>query len=266
MLTKQIRPLVASAMLITPCSVFAHDTWVQTNTALARTGDAVHVDFMLGNHGNDHRDYKLASKIGLDGVGLTIIGPNGSSVDLKERLADIGYAPKEGYWTGKFVGKSAGIYAVSHSLDKLHGTTRVIKSGKCYFLMSDKLDDVSAEVTGFQKPLGHPIELVPVSNPVTGIGPGKEVKIQVLYQKKPLEGARVTFIPRGIKLSEGFDSQYERTTKADGIDTYTPSESGYVLVSVHHVEPEQKGDGYDKTHYGATLTLLIPEICPICKK
>jgi uncharacterized GH25 family protein len=40
----------------------AHDTWVQTNTNLVRTGDAVHIDLMLGNHGNDHRDFKLASK------------------------------------------------------------------------------------------------------------------------------------------------------------------------------------------------------------
>ena len=55
----------------------AHDIWVQTNTNLIRTGDAVHVDLMLGNHGNDHRDFKLASKPDLDKATLTVTGPDG---------------------------------------------------------------------------------------------------------------------------------------------------------------------------------------------
>ncbi|MGH7138544.1 MAG: DUF4198 domain-containing protein, partial [Pirellulales bacterium] len=38
----------------------AHDTWVQTNTNVIRAGDVVFVDFFLGNHGNDHRDFKMA--------------------------------------------------------------------------------------------------------------------------------------------------------------------------------------------------------------
>ena len=49
----------------------AHDTWVQTNTNLVRAGDAVHIDLMLGNHGNDHRDYKLTSKTGLENCTLS---------------------------------------------------------------------------------------------------------------------------------------------------------------------------------------------------
>ena len=40
----------------------AHDTWVQTNTNVVRAGDAAHIDLMLGNHGNDHRDFKIAGK------------------------------------------------------------------------------------------------------------------------------------------------------------------------------------------------------------
>lgn len=54
--------LVAFSPLIST----AHDTWVETNTSVVRTGDVVHVDLKLGNHGNEHRDFKLASKISLD--------------------------------------------------------------------------------------------------------------------------------------------------------------------------------------------------------
>ena len=57
------RTLLTLALLVPPVIVSAHDTWVQTNTPLIRVGDAVHIDLMLGNHGNDHRDFKLASKV-----------------------------------------------------------------------------------------------------------------------------------------------------------------------------------------------------------
>ena len=54
--------LAGLAAVLAAGSASAHDPWVQTNTNLVRTGDAVHIDLMLGNHGNDHRDFKLASK------------------------------------------------------------------------------------------------------------------------------------------------------------------------------------------------------------
>src|SRR5262245_3603848 len=80
----------------------AHDTWVQINTNVVRVGDNVHVDLMLGNHGNDHRDFKLAGKVDPAGCTLEVLAPDGKRYDLKDRLIDVGYVPKEGYWTTKF--------------------------------------------------------------------------------------------------------------------------------------------------------------------
>src|SRR5688500_5999299 len=97
--------LVASAAL-------AHDTWVQTNTNIVRVGDAVHVDLMLGTHGNAHRDFKLAGKATLEGGTLAVIGPDGKSHDLSPSLIDQGYAPKEGYFTAMFQPDKAGLYMV----------------------------------------------------------------------------------------------------------------------------------------------------------
>src|SRR5262245_28413069 len=94
--------------LIAP--VFAHDTWVQTNTNIIRVGDAVHVDLMLGNHGNDHRDFKLASKFDPDAGTLNVVWPDGKSIDLKAKLADLGYAPKEGFHSAKFATAKPGLY------------------------------------------------------------------------------------------------------------------------------------------------------------
>src|ERR1700745_1698177 len=92
----------AALALCAAAGAAGHDTWVQTNTNLVRAGDAVHIDLMLGNHGNDHRDFKLASKVDPTSGPLTVTGPDGKAIDLKPRLADLGYTPKEGFHSAKF--------------------------------------------------------------------------------------------------------------------------------------------------------------------
>jgi len=121
----------------------AHDAWVQTNTNLVRAGDVVHVDLLLGNHGNDHRDFRLAGKVSL-------------------------------------------------------------------------------------------------------------------------QGARMSFIPRGTTLAPGLDQIHERTTDASGEASFTPTFGNYYLVAAHHLDPDDRGKGFDRTKYSATLCVYVPQICPCC--
>ena len=191
--------------------------------------------------------------------------PTAKSYDLKDRLIDTGYAPKEGYWSAKFATDKPGLYLAVHTLDTLHRTTRAIKSAKTFFVVSPTLDKISPDYCGFEKPLGHALEIVPTAHPVTPMGPGKPIAVQVLYQGKPLKDALVTFIPRGADLKQDFDPEFERHTDAEGRASFTPNEGNYVLVVVHHREPEQKGENYDNTAYSATLTVFVPELCPCCE-
>jgi 5-carboxymethyl-2-hydroxymuconate isomerase len=82
------RPFVSMHRLIIVTSLFlvasgasrtlAHDTWVQTANNSVRPNDVVHVDFCLGNHGNDHRDFKLASKLSsMEGAVIEVRSPSG---------------------------------------------------------------------------------------------------------------------------------------------------------------------------------------------
>lgn len=248
-------------------TALAHDTWVETNTNLVRTGDAVFIDLRLGNHGNDHRDFKLASKVDPGSCTLDVIAPDGTRYDLRDRLADLGYAPKEGYWSGKFVAAEPGLYAVSHTVDKLvnHGTpARSIKSGKTFFAVSPSLDRVTTELVGFERALGHAFELVPTANTVVPMGPGMPIKVQLLFKGQPFANARVSFVPRGETLSEGFDDRYERMTDADGRASFEPTTGNEYLVVAHHHADDEKGEGYEQTVYSATLTVFVPEICPCC--
>jgi uncharacterized GH25 family protein len=254
------------AILMLAATTSAHDTWVQTNTNVVRAGDNIHIALMLGNHGNDHRDFKLAGKIDLEGCTLVVLAPDGKRYDLKDRLADVGYTPKEGYWATRFAATRPGLYLLAHTSDKVvsYAPTRSIKSAKTFFLVSKSLDNVSRDNPGFDKPLGHALELVPEASPITPMGPGTPIKVRLLYKGKPMVGGRVSFIPRGTALTEGFDKRYERKTDAEGRASFTPTEGNYYLVVAHHLEPEQGGKGYKSTKYSATLTILVPEVCPCC--
>ena len=259
--------LAALLLASTASGVWAHDTWVQTNTNVIRSGDAVHVDLMLGNHGNDHRDFKLASKTTLDGGTLQVIDPQGKKFDLKGGLSDVGYTPKEGFWTTRFAATVPGLYLIEHARDSIvnHGgaPSRSIRSGKTFFVVSKSLDQIPQENPGFDKVLGHPLEIVPEANTVTPMGPDVPIRVKVLLRGEPLSDARVSFIPRGENLSEGFDPNFERKTNENGRCMFIPKEGNYYLVAVHH-KTDEKGSGYESTGYSATLTVFVPELCPCC--
>lgn len=252
-----MRRLIALLLMLVPSLSLAHDTWVQANVSRVRVGEVVHVDLMLGNHGNEHRDFKLASKITLAPCTLAVVDSQGQKHDLKSRVVDTGYAPKEGFWSARFVAKDAGLHTVVHTLDTLHGSTRAIKSAKTYFAAGMDSDKTAS----FDKPQGLPFELVPLSNPA-GFAAGQPIQLRLLYQGKPLPEARVSFIPRGQVLAEDFDKDFERMTDAQGVASFTPTEGNFVLVVAHHPAPEQNGEGYEKTHYSATLVANVPQLAP----
>jgi uncharacterized GH25 family protein len=258
--------IAAIAVALWASLAVAHDTWVQTNTNIVRVGDVVHVDLLLGNHGNEHRDFKLASKVDPANVTLTVTAPDGKVHDLKPSLADLGYAPKEGYWTTKFIADKPGLYTVAQTSDAVvsYAPTRSIKSGKTYFVASKSLDTVPEDNPGFDKPLGHALELVPLTNPVTPMGPGTPLKVKLLFKGKPVVDETISFIPRGQTLKEGFDERFERKTIQDGVATFEPKEANYYLIVAHRADDKEAGEGYTSTKYSATMSLYVPAICPCC--
>ncbi len=258
------------ALLLLAAPALAHDTWVETNTAVYRVGDVAHVDLKLGNHGNDHRDFKLASKVSLDGVKLEVIAPGGQHYDLKPGLIDTGYSPKEGFWTGAFTNNAPGLYCVHQTMDAVmtYAPERAIKSAKTFFLASKSLDNVPVSVSGFDKRLGDALEIVPENNPIAPMGVGDPLQLRLFFRGQPLKNAKISFIPEGETLKEGFDSRYEVLTNANGRATFTPKEAKRYLA-VAHVETREAGQSaagqkYTQTKYGATLSVYVPAICPCC--
>ncbi len=239
--------------------VLAHDTWVQPNNPVIRTGDAVYIDLMLGNHGNGHRDFRLASKIDLTKCTFTLLDPAAEVQDLKPLTSDLGHGPRDGFWQARFVTKKPGLHRVVHTVDTLHLTTHAHKSAKTFFFVADKLDAPVPPQPKLDSPLGHPLELLVESDVLTDLQPGRPLTVQLLLHGKPLADTVVSFIPRGGQLTEDFDPKQERKTDANGRASYTPAAGGYLLVVAHHRDPEAKGEGFDQTSYTATVTVIVPE-------
>ena len=258
----KMKPLTTIAFVLVlallPTLAHSHDTWVETSGLSVRSGEYVYIDLRLGNHGNGHRDFKLASKITLAPCQLSVITPSGDSEDLKSKLIDTGSAEKEGYWTTRYVAKQPGVYEVLHTLDTLHGKTRAIKSSKTYLVALDA--NAPAKFTGQEniKPHGLGLEML-LETPVAQLAAGQPIRVRLLRSDKPLSDTVVSFIPRGAVLSEGFDASFERRTDSEGRVEFVPLEGNLVLAVAHHVAEDERGEGYDKTHYGATLVLPVPQ-------
>ena len=252
--------------LLLTATAFAHDTWVQPNASIVRVNDVVHIDVLLGNHGNDHRDFKLAGKVDPKDITLEAIAPDGKRTDLKAGLTDQGLAPKEGFWTMRFTPTSPGLWLIAQTSEKVvdYAPTRSIKSAKTFVLATKSLDKVPIDTKGFDRQLNHALELIPQTNPVAPMGPGTKLSVKLLYKGKPLADSRISFIPRGQTLSENFDDRFERKTDAQGIASIELPDANFYLVAAHHQDPNDKGDGYDATKYSATLSVYVPAICPCC--
>lgn len=254
------RFLILAALALSSFSLAqAHDTWVQTPSLVIRQGDFVYVDLMLGNHGNDHRDFKLASKITLAPCTLELIAPDGVKSDLKPQIFDMGSAEKEGFWTSRCVANQRGLYQVVHKLDTLHGKTRAVKSSKTFFFATDSYQAISTDGMDKIATLNEGLEFV-IDTPIEKLSAGRELRLRLLWNGKPLPDTRVSFVPRGAVLAKGFDSQFERNTDANGFVSFTPSQGNFLLVVAHHMVADEKGEGFEKTHYGATLVLPVPEL------
>lgn len=247
--------LLALSLLMSGSLAYAHDTWVEAGPLSVRAGEYVYVNLMLGNHGNQHRDFRLASKITLAPCSLHVFGPDAEADDIKPAIIDMGSAEKEGFWTARYEPQASGVHEVVHTLDTHHGTIRAVKSAKTYFVVEPS--GRRLQQSTLPAAHGYGLELL-LHTEVVELAAGTEVRLQVLRSGQALPDARVTFVPRGTVLAADFDEQHERTSDADGFVSYVPAAGNVYLAIVHAVAADESGEGYDKTHYSAAMVLPIP--------
>ena len=248
--------LLTATIFLFDTPLQAHDTWLEPGASTVPVGEYTYVDLMLGNHGNDHRDFKLASKITLEPCTLRVLGPAGETVDLKPAILDMGHAEKEGFWTVKYRFKRAGLHRFVHTLDTLHRTTRAIKSAKT-FVVATGDGDGNSEPSNEDTCHGFGLELV-LKTPFATVAAGRPIELRVMRSGKPLSDARVAFVPRGATLAPEFDANYERMSDSNGLVQFVPARGNVLLAIVHHMAADESGDGYENTHYSAAMVIPVP--------
>lgn len=257
------------AMMI--ATAFGHDTWLQTPASIVRVGEPSHVDILLGNHGNDHRDFKIAGKVKAEEIAtLTLTQPDGKDVDLKPAIVDLGLSVKDGWLQAGLTLDRPGLYAITLTSDKVvdYAPKRSIKTAKAFVLASASLDKPTMpQEVAHNTPVGRGLEIVPLTNPVAPLSAGERIKVKLLLHGKPLADQVISFIPRGVTLNETFDDRYERKTDAEGVVTFQFSDANLYLIAAHYEEPSDGSNPkYNAIKYSATLTVHVPATCACCSE
>ncbi|WP_417736853.1 DUF4198 domain-containing protein [Rosistilla oblonga] len=265
-MNRKLTCVLTSLFALAQLTASAHDIWTQTNIPVVAPGEIVHVDLCLGNHGNHHRDFKLAGLVSLDWVTAEHQSPDGSRVDLRDKMTSTAMAEKEGYWTQPLLVEAPGVHCIAVQLDRImqHGkSVRGVRTAKSYFLASHSIDDAKIVGHDHKKPLGMPFEVVLQTCPFTETAVGQPLTVQVLHQGKPKKDVVVSFIPQGAELQGEFDPDFQFRTDSGGLATFVPKAGNRYLIVAHHTADDEKSDEYEFTSYAATVTLHVPVRRPL---
>lgn len=253
-----MKPLILLWSLLFTLPLAAHDSWVEINSVTTEENQPVYASLMLGNHGNHHRDFKLASKIPLEGTTLTLVAPDRQEHDLKPQLIDNGLAEKEGFRSVRVTPDRPGAYTLLHTYEAIvhYAPKRVIRSGKAFFHAGNDRPG-NAKTDWFSRSYGYPLELIPLSNPIH-LEAGNPLHARLLFKGQPLKDAVVSCIPRGTTLEGEFDPAHQARTNERGEVTFSLREPNFYLVVAQQPAPEETGEGYAQgSAYSATMTLQV---------
>ena len=237
----------------------AHDLWIETQSAVVRAGELVHVDFKLGNCNDGRRDFTTSGLIDPSGVLSGIISPSRSSMELIDKFSRSAKKETEGFWSKNLTIREKGMSWIVQALDQIieHDGIKMqgIVTAKAFVIASDTLDHPNDAVANAVLEL--PIELALESSPLPSIDGGSSIRVRLLRDSNPQESVRVSFLPQGIDLEKEDDADFERKTDANGIAEFKPDRPGLYLITARIITTNKNANGPKETYYSTSLTLRV---------
>jgi len=267
---KSLRAVMTAILIVIllPSAGFAHTIWINaTNFSPAfyqKFGAATKTYFGYG-HRYPADDFLPADHLSE----FVLIGPDGGKnpVDMDNKAGFletripfkqpgqyiVAASLRPGFYTMYTAGNE-----IRHNLGPKTGMEGVILSQ--YFEQYTKSLINVGETSGelFQKPIGHRLEIVPLSNPYSLRGNGGDtMKVKVLFNGKPAEFCDVFATYNGFANTDDF--AFAGKTDINGVANIRLTHWGNWLVKATMKVPptEEMRNQCNAMHYTATLTFEI---------
>jgi len=250
--------------IIFPLAALAHDTWLIGVPAVVESGGTVKLRLFTGETFPLDEQTTDPSRVaewtvvaqavahrveeyGIDGDTLAATvraehpGVAVAAIALKPRYLEMEGTKFEEYLTDEKAAEALAARQKSSDGASKPGREYYTKLAKTYFQVNRPkgAKDTGAEVeavplNGFDQPVGHPLEIIPLTNPFTW-GAGDTIAVRVLLKGKPAKGLRV---------SSGHEQLPKHTfienvvTDEEGVARFTLSWVGQMwFLRTHRIEP-----------------------------
>jgi uncharacterized GH25 family protein len=110
----------------------------------------------------------------------------------------------------------------------------------------------------WQKPLGHALEIVPLSHPNL-VYSSDSLKVKVLYMGKPVKDTHVSAIYQGFRAKEHGKTPISVKTDETGVATLTFSQPSRWLITTKYIEKQGDNKKADLFEHQASLMLEVNE-------
>jgi Domain of unknown function (DUF4198) len=264
-MTKRLRLSLLAALLALAMPVEAHDGWLEAHPVLVERGQPVSVFLMYGNHGNDHRSYRIAGKWRPEYATLVVTGPAGPPVDLTNQVTDLGDAedvgPKgpKGFHVAAFVPAQDGAYIAlvtqSRELQVEGAKFQSIGTAKVVFAaLTSPVVAAARLLTGFDRAVASAdaLEIIPVTNPLA-LRTGDALTLEIRHRGRSLQNQPISIV-RGI---EGAPSAQTPTTDDRGQVKIVAGPADYYLTRASLEERTGAVGQVDKRVFEATYVFVV---------
>ncbi len=112
--------------------------------------------------------------------------------------------------------------------------------------------DAAADTSGFDRTVGHLLEITPIANPFR-IAPGERLEVRVTFRGQPLAGAAVVFVQQGAPRE-----LTRVVTDAEGRAAVRLAVSGRWMATTVTMQRSDPGEDSDWSSYWASLIFETP--------
>jgi uncharacterized GH25 family protein len=279
--TSSVLPAIAMACAVVGWAVpaRAHDFWIEPSVFMTAAGTSVPVTLRVGEDFNGTSqpyvkdwfiDFSVSSSAGREPLPGFAGDDPAATLSLKAPgLRMIGY-----HSTRSFVDLEAerfNKYLAAEGLDRIQELRRERgqsqSNGREYYSRCAKSlvsvgqsSAAGVERSGYDQPLGYPLELIPRANPYALV-PGDRLPIALLYRGRPVAGVLVIAF-----TADQPARRFQARTGPDGLVTLPLDRAGRWLVKAVHMIPVPPADpAADWESFWASLTFEVMKTPPVSR-